>query len=76
MSILFTMALAKRDFEAGHLNVFRIERSPLGHGWQIHLGAGMSPLVDARKNEPRTFKTLDAAVAALEEIGFKVDSLL
>ena len=30
---------------------------------------------DARTKSPRVFKTLDAAVSALEQVGFKVEGL-
>lgn len=71
-----TMALARRDFEMGYLKDWRIERSPLQNGWNIYLyGTGVSsrgPLVDSRTKQPRLFKTLEAAISILEEIGFQV----
>lgn len=73
----WTMALAKRDFEIGRLSGFSIERALIDSGWSVVLRASNSngPLVDARLHQPRVFKTLDAAVLALESIGFKVNFL-
>lgn len=73
----WTVALAKRDFEIGRLTAFSLERVPMGSGWNVVFRAPNSngPLVDARSHEPRVFKTLDAAVTALEGIGFKVEFL-
>lgn len=73
----WTMELAKRDFSIGYLETFHIERAPMVHGWHVMLkgGTNRGPLVDAREKKPRVFKTLDAAVVALEQVGFKVESL-
>ena len=78
----YTMNIAKRDFMMGYLKRFQIVRvPPLTAGrdgcWHVQLGQGESHgyLVDARSKEPRLFKTLDAAVKASEEIGFKVITL-
>jgi len=74
-----TIAQAKRDFEIGYLTQYRIERAPMQAepGWMVHLGQGMAAgwLVDARSQEPRVFKTLDAAVSSLVSIGFEVNAL-
>ena len=69
-----TLAQTKRDFEIGYLSAYRLERAPMSEGWQIYLGSGNAAgwLVDARSKQPRIFKTLDAAIKTLEEIGFKV----
>lgn len=73
----WTVALAKRDFQIGRLSGFSLERSPLGSGWVVLFRAPNSngPLVEARDHKPRIFKTLDAAVSALEGVGFKVNYL-
>lgn len=65
---------AKRDFDCGYLTKFRLERAVLGEGWQIWLGEGNAScwLSDSRTKQPRTFKSLDSAVSALEQIGFKI----
>lgn len=65
---------AKRDFECGYLNKFRIERAVLGEGWQLWLGEGNAAcwLTDARTKQPRIIKSLDSALNVLEQIGFKV----
>jgi hypothetical protein len=71
-----TLALAKHDFETGALRHFSIARVPLSSYWCVQLGgAPLGFLVDARSKERRLFKTVDAAVAAVEQIGFKVFDL-
>lgn len=78
----YTMAEAKRDFSMGYLGHFEIQRAVLETGWRVLFGEGRRSdrstpyfLVDARTKEPRLFKTLDAAVAAIEEVGFEVNLL-
>ena len=72
-----TVAHAKRNFEFGFLTGFSIDAS--AGGWILLLRQkGYSidlPLLDARHNEPRLFKTLDAAVSAAESVGFEVKRL-
>lgn len=73
-----TMAEAKRDRSNGFLTMYQVKRwSSRGTGWFVWLGTGNAAgwLEEARHREPREFKTLDAAVQALEQIGFSVDSL-
>lgn len=72
-----TMSQAKRDFTIGYLTQWRIERVIIGSGWRLFLGSGDGAgwLVDARSKKPRVFKTLDAVVSALTEIGFQVNQL-
>lgn len=67
-----TLSQAKSFFDAGFLSTFLIVRHP--DGWLIDLGRS-GQLVDARSKTPRIFKTLDAVVSALEQIGFTVDAL-
>lgn len=74
----WTMAQAKRDFGIGYLTGFQFERVALGSGlWLVRLSGGTARgvLVDARSKTWREFKSLDAAVAAVEQIGFRVDGL-
>lgn len=74
-----TMAQAKRDHAVGYLTEYQVKRwSGRGTGWFIWLGIGNAAgwLEEARQHESREFKTLDAAVQALEQIGFKVESLI
>jgi hypothetical protein len=75
----YTMADAKRDFSLGYLDQFVIERKVLGKGWYVKLGPPrnqvLHPLVDARSKQWRLFKTLDAAVSAVEDVGFEVNLL-
>ena len=73
--IFYTTLFAKHDFTTGAINLFEIQRAPLNSGWVVLLKGRIvvGYLTTARKlNEPRIFKTLDAAVIALEEIGFSV----
>lgn len=75
----YTMADAKRDFRMGYLAQFVIERNVLSPGWRVKIGPErnqvLHPLVDARTKQWRLFKSLDAAVSSLEEIGFEVNIL-
>ncbi len=74
----YTMQLAKRDFEMGYLSKFAIERMPFQPGWFVLLADNsnpLRPLVDARTKQPRAFKTLDAAVSALHDVGFEINLL-
>ena len=72
----WTMAEAKRDFGYGLLADYGMQRV-MGE-WSVVLsGTSMrGALVDARGKTPRMFKTLDAAVSALEQIGFSVQSMV
>lgn len=69
-----TLATAKRDFEVGFLKYWRAEKSPLGDGWNLFLGAGALSgyLCDARNKQPRIFKSADGLLSTVESIGFKV----
>jgi len=75
----WTMAQAKRDFSIGYLTGYGFERFTLGgvSSWYVRLSGGSArgSLVDARSKQVREFRSLDAAVRAVEEIGFKVESL-
>lgn len=73
----WTLAQAKRDFSIGYLTEFSVSRSPMVEGWHVRLKGGTAQgfLVDAHDKEPRTFKTLDAAVRTLETMGFQVIAL-
>lgn len=77
--MFYTMADAKRDFKMGHLAQYVIERNILSPGWRVKIGPErnqvLHPLVDARTKQWRLFKSLDAAVSSLEEIGFHVNIL-
>ena len=72
-----TLAEAKRDFSAGFVAGYTIDRVPLGGGWvvQLKIAGQFFPLVDARSGAARAFKSLDSAVSALESIGFQVLAL-
>jgi len=77
--MFYTMSDAKRDFKMGYLSQYVIERNVLSPGWRVKIGPErnqvLHPLVDARSKQWRLFKSLDAAVSSLEEIGFEVNVL-
>lgn len=74
-----TMEQARRDFAAGRLNGALFIRVPMsGSDWTVRLNgakgdAGM--LLDVKTLEPQVFRSLDAAVQALEKIGFSFSQL-
>lgn len=73
------MEQARRDFAAGRLNGALFIRVPMsGSDWTVRLNgakgdAGM--LLDVKTLEPQVFRSLDAAVQALEKIGFSFSQL-
>lgn len=77
--MFYTMAEAKRDFRLGYIGQYSVERDPWMSGWFVYLGPKenktLHPLVDARTKRNRQFKTLDAAVSAIEDVGFEVKRL-
>jgi hypothetical protein len=75
MAIIWTLELAKRDFQIGYLEGFHVDR--VEGGWYIYLKGGPNSgvLVDVRDKKPRLLKSLDSAINVVQEIGFKVESL-
>lgn len=74
----YTTLIAKNDFEIGQLSAFAIEKSPMDAGWVVLIsGKTRGGYLSTARNpkEPRVFKTIDGAVIALEEIGFRVTRL-
>ena len=74
----YTMDQAKRDHQLGYLVGYEFHRQPIDRsGWSVLLSDGTNTgmLADARTKTTRVFKTLDAAVSAVEQIGFSVDLL-
>lgn len=74
----WTMAKAKEDSGRGLLVGVSLDRAPLG-GWSVRLTSSLASdgtgwLVDARSKTARVFKTADAALSAVEEIGLVVVS--
>lgn len=70
----YTMAQAKRDFERGYITgAVLVAPLPLDGGWWVMIEAvgGGGPLVDAKTKQVRYFKTSDAAISAVHQIGFK-----
>jgi hypothetical protein len=79
----YTMAQAKRDFQRGYITgASLVAPLPSEGGWWVivessgGLEPGGSPLVDARTKQVRYFKTADAAINALHQIGFSPASSL
>ncbi len=71
-----TLTQAKRDFENGYLQRYVVQRTPMASTWQIWLGNQAGWLVSQRDEaKPREFKTLDAAISALESIGFRITAI-
>lgn len=74
-----TMAEAKRDFDNGVLRCYRIVLTmgvkTVELEYLTRAGIGTDTLDDARTKKTRQFKTWDAAVSALEQIGFQVNAL-
>lgn len=72
-----TMAEAKKLFEFGHFEGFYLADDGMGGGWWLNLESksGLMTLVDARTKRARVFKTLDAAINAARQIGFKATVL-
>lgn len=77
METLITLAMAKRDFAHGFCKGCRIERAAFNHGWHVLVIMHSQNwlIVDARGKQARVFKTLDAALHVVEDIGFRVDAL-
>lgn len=76
----WTMQQAKQDFRRGLFRSCHVERLPLDGGWTVVLVSTLpldssGGLLDARKGERRLFRSLDAAVRTLEQVGFKCDRL-
>ena len=59
-------------FQAGALQVPVIKQADSGGGWIISLKGThqLNPILEIARGGPRVFKTLDAAVGLLFEIGF------
>jgi hypothetical protein len=77
----WTVADAKRDFARGLLSSAWIERNPMASTWCVWIKGqlaqdGQGVLIDAHNKEARDFKTIDAAVRAIEGIGFEVNRLV
>ena len=74
----YTIDQAKRDHQLGYLVAYEFHRQPLDKpGWSVLFSDGTNSgfLADARTKTTRVFKTLDAAVNAVEQVGFSVDLL-
>ena len=79
--MVYTMKKAREDFLRGLLFGARVvvvlDDEGVPCGWNVLFytnirGEQSSFLVDAREFSPRCFKTLDAAVAAIRQVGLSV----
>lgn len=74
-----TLAEAKRDFTRGMLTSYSIVRAMGSISVSLNVETSsfraVATLVDARTKSIRHFKTIDAAVSALQQIGFQVPVL-
>lgn len=73
------MAQAKRDFRNGLITGADILKAPMSEVWVIKFRTKGPDkegwLIDAKRHEARQFKTLDAAFAAVLEVGLKPEGL-
>lgn len=77
---MVSFAEAKKDFDRGLLVSARIERQPLSNDWCLFFVGRLRPdanlvLVGTREREVRVFKSLDAVLNMLRQIGFLADCL-
>jgi hypothetical protein len=81
----FTMAQAKRDQQRGFLCGWEIvecgDVMGVKGAWFIKIESklgmdGIGFLIDAHSHEPRQFKTIDAAISALRQIGFQAKRII
>lgn len=75
----WTLAFSKSAYEVGIIDDAFLVRAAMEDGWNVLLvtvdKSSQHLLCDAHDKRPRLFKTLDAAVRAVESVGFKVPSL-
>lgn len=75
-----TFAEAKKDFERGLIASAWLERQPLSDDWVLYFKSQLRNdatliFVATREREVRLFKSLDAALNILRQIGFQADRL-
>ena len=74
-----TMEQARRDFGAGRLSAATLVRVPMSHAaWTIRLAGAKGDagfLLELQTLAPRVFGSVDAAVQAVEQIGFACTQL-
>lgn len=66
---------AQKFFKLGLIANWRIERTPMADSYQIHLGDFGYLASQREKAAPRQFKTLDAAISAVQEVGFFINAI-
>lgn len=71
----FTSLSEAQKFHAfGILKQWTIEKTPMADTWRVYLGRECGYLIAQRdKTSPRQFKTVDAALSAVQDIGFLTD---
>jgi hypothetical protein len=72
----FTLLSEAQKFHAfGLIPNWRIEKTPMAETYQIHLGDFGYLISQRDKTMPRQFKTLDAAISAVQDIGFFINAI-
>lgn len=71
-----TFSEAKKDFERGLIATSWLERQPLSDDWVLFFASKLRTdstlvLVATREREVRQFRSLDAALNMLRQIGFQ-----
>ncbi|MCG2583604.1 hypothetical protein [Massilia sp. TS11] len=74
-----TLEQARRDLAQGLLRSAALLRVPMQRqAWHVHLAGARGDaglLLDVSTLQPQVFRSLDQAVAVLEQIGFRCDQL-
>lgn len=74
---MYTLAMAKNDFKEGWIDGYSLVRQE--KGWVIEIWKespeGIKRQICTARGETRVFKTLDAAITVIEEIGWSADYL-
>lgn len=74
---MYTIAMAKNDYKEGWINGFNFSRQE--NGWIIEVWKDspdqIKRAICTARGEVRVFKTLDAAVTVVEDIGWSADFL-
>lgn len=70
-----SLSEAQKFYEFGLIANWRIERTPMAETYQIHLGDFGYLVSQREKTTPRQFKSLDAAMATVKEIGFFINAI-
>lgn len=68
---------ARQFFNLGMYSGWEMYRNPMGEGWVLVLVTKLEKrrmvLIPQRSEQPKVFRTVEAALRAVESIGFQVD---